>query len=82
MKTSFFQSSFSIRKINVRLVLSCPDRLTRAQEAAYSVLRETVAIDAPRLAKKAEESRGRHQNPRYCEQLLSLATAAQSTGDT
>lgn len=45
------------------------------QEAVFEVLKETAAIDAPRLAKKAEENRSRHQNPRYCDQLLALATA-------
>ncbi|KAL4096005.1 hypothetical protein PRIC1_009370 [Phytophthora ramorum] len=45
------------------------------QEAVFNVLKETVAIDAPRLAKKAEENRTRHQSPRYCDQLLALATA-------
>lgn len=44
------------------------------QEAVFTVLKETVNIDAPRLAKKAEENRTRHQNPRYCDQLLALAT--------
>ncbi|KAG7393600.1 HEAT repeat-containing protein 2 [Phytophthora pseudosyringae] len=48
------------------------------QEAVFEVLKETVAVDAPRLAKKAEENRTRHQSPRYCDQLLALATA-QST---
>uniref|UniRef100_A0AAV1T385 Dynein assembly factor 5, axonemal n=1 Tax=Peronospora matthiolae TaxID=2874970 RepID=A0AAV1T385_9STRA len=65
------------------LFVHLDDSEPEIQEAVYSVLRETVAIDAPRLVKKAKESRGRHQNTRYCEQLLSLATAAkQSTGDT
>ncbi|OWZ19534.1 hypothetical protein PHMEG_0006218 [Phytophthora megakarya] len=44
------------------------------QEAVFEVLKGTVAIDAPRLAKKAEENRIRHQSPRYCDQLLALAT--------
>ncbi|KAJ8530528.1 hypothetical protein ON010_g14384 [Phytophthora cinnamomi] len=48
------------------------------QEAVFEVLKETVAIDAPRLAKKAEENRSRHQSPRYCDQLLELATAGSS----
>ncbi|KAG3121103.1 hypothetical protein PI125_g590 [Phytophthora idaei] len=45
------------------------------QEAVFKVLKETILIDAPRLAKKAEENRTRHQSPRYCDQLLALATA-------
>ncbi|CAH0477374.1 unnamed protein product [Peronospora belbahrii] len=45
------------------------------QEAVYNVLRETAAIDAHRLASKAGENRSRHQSPRYCDQLLALATA-------
>ncbi|ETI37684.1 hypothetical protein, variant 1 [Phytophthora nicotianae] len=45
------------------------------QEAVFKVLKETIVIDAPRLAKKAEENRTRHQSPRYCDQLLALATA-------
>ncbi|CAH0489311.1 unnamed protein product [Peronospora farinosa] len=45
------------------------------QEAVYNVLRETVAIDAPQLAKKAEENRSRHRSPHYCDQLVVLASA-------
>ncbi|KAG7401636.1 HEAT repeat-containing protein 2 [Phytophthora boehmeriae] len=45
------------------------------QEAVFEVLKQTAPIDAPRLAKKAEENRTRHQSPQYCDQLLSLATA-------
>ncbi|POM78944.1 Hypothetical protein PHPALM_3461 [Phytophthora palmivora] len=45
------------------------------QEAVFDVLKETVSIDAPRLAKKAEENRTRHHSPRYCDQLLALASA-------
>ncbi|KAE9037934.1 hypothetical protein PR003_g6197 [Phytophthora rubi] len=45
------------------------------QEAVFEVLKETKTIDAPRLAKKAEENRTRHQSPRYCDQLLASATA-------
>ncbi|KAL7691346.1 putative armadillo-like helical protein [Plasmopara halstedii] len=44
------------------------------QEAVFAVLKETANIDAPRLAKKAEENRTRHRKPHYCDQLLALAT--------
>lgn len=49
------------------------------QEAVFNVLKETVVIDAPRLAKKAEENRTRHQSPRYCDQLQALATHSASS---
>ncbi|CAI5745306.1 unnamed protein product [Peronospora destructor] len=45
------------------------------QKAVYNVLTETIAIDAPQLAKKAEENRSRHRSPHYCDQLVVLASA-------
>ncbi|KAG6609452.1 Elongation factor-type GTP-binding protein [Phytophthora cinnamomi] len=60
------------------LFVHLDDSEPEIQEAVFEVLKETVAIDAPRLAKKAEENRSRHQSPRYCDQLLELATAGSS----
>ena len=62
----------------IRLNATAVRWLIRAQEAVYHILRETVVIDAPQLAKKAEENRSRHQSPHYCDQLVVLASSVQS----
>jgi hypothetical protein len=45
------------------------------QDAVLDVLKETVGINAPLVAKKARENRSRHQSPKYCDEILALAEA-------
>ncbi|KAJ0393977.1 hypothetical protein P43SY_009809 [Pythium insidiosum] len=45
------------------------------QEAVADVIVQTVDIDAPLLAKKAQENRSRHHNPTFCDQILTVANS-------
>ncbi|KAF0691040.1 Aste57867_17652 [Aphanomyces stellatus] len=42
------------------------------QAAVFDVLKETFAVDADLLAKKARDHRTRHRSPYYCDKLLAL----------
>jgi dynein assembly factor 5 len=42
------------------------------QAAVFEVIKEAIQIDKETILKKAQEVRGRHRNPAYCDKLLSL----------
>ena len=45
------------------------------QAQVFEVIKATVPIDAPRVAKKATGMRAAHRSPKYLDQLIELASA-------